>query len=269
VFTDETILTVRVLAALVAIAALIAAAAGIVDPSLYKPIIADRAAPFIYGQDVISLLAAIALLLTISAKGIKIQIFQAGIVGYLFYAYAPYVMGTLYTYAYFLYMAVLGLSIFYFINAFSGIVYERLELTISRSLRIALAICCAAIVVYFAPQWIVAIWKNIQTNTWSGNSGFHDLYYVYILDMCFVLPVCAVTAVLLLRKGNLGLVLGGVVPVFGGALMASVAAGFLCQPLFGQEMSLGDVAQFSIITLLFLILSAFYFRRTQAQFSRI
>ena len=264
-FKEEKVATLRVLAALIALSALTASAAGIIVPGLYKPIASDEAMPFTYGQDIISLIASIMLLFTIPSKGIKSHIFQVGIVGYLFYAYAPYVLGTLYTYMYFMYMAVLGLSIFYFINAFTGIAYEKLELTISAPLRIALAICCLVIVVYFAPQWISAIWKNIQTNTWPGSDRFRTIYYVYILDLCFVLPVCAVTSVLLLQKRNLGLVLGGVIPIFGCALMVSVTAGFACQPLFQQKMSFSDVFQFSIITLIFLILSAFYFIRRQTE----
>ncbi len=139
----------------------------------------------------------------------------------------------------------------------------------SRPLRIAIAISCLVIVIYFAPQWVAAIWHNISTNTWPGNSGFRVLYYIYILDMCFVLPACAVTFVLLLQKTNLGFVLGGVIQILGFVLMSSVTAGFLCQPLFQQKTSFGDLVQFSIITLVFLILSALYFLRTQTERRRI
>ncbi len=268
-FKEEKVATLRVLAVLIAISALIASAAGIIVPTLYRPIVLDETLPFTYGQDITSLAAAIALLLTISSRGMKSNIFQAGIVAYLFYAYAPYVMGTLYTNLYFLYMAVFSLSIFYFINAFTGIAYEELELIMSRPLRIAIAISCLVIVIYFAPQWVAAIWHNISTNT-GRETADSTSCITYTSSICvFVLPACAVTFVLLLQKTNLGFVLGGVIQILGFVLMSSVTAGFLCQPLFQQKTSFGDLVQFSIITLVFLILSALYFLRTQTERRRI
>jgi hypothetical protein len=258
VFKEEKVATLPILAALIAISALIASTVGVIVPAIYKPIASDEVIPFTFGQDVISLVAAILLLITIRGKDFKSNILQAGIVAYLFYAYAPYVMGTLYNYFYFLYMAVVSLSIFYFVCAFTGIEYERLELTMPDALRIILAACCAAIVIYFAPQWVSAIVKDIQTNRWPGNSGFRTIYYVYILDLCFVLPVCAVASIFILQKKNLGFILGGTISVLGLVLMLSVASGFVCQPLFDQKMSVSDVVQFSIISFVFALLVIFY-----------
>jgi hypothetical protein len=265
VFKEEKVATLRILAALIAISALAAALAGVIVPGLYRPIVSDEVIPFTYGQDVISLIAAVLLLTTLRSRTIKTNIVQVGVVGYLFYAYAPYVMGTLYNYFYFLYIAVLGLSIFYFIIAFVSIEYEKLEFAMPTFLRMTIAIFCIVIVVLFAPQWIVAILKNIQTATWPGRSGFSFMYYVYILDLCFVLPVCALTAIFLLQKNTLGFLLGGIIPMKGFTLMLSVASGFFCQPLFQQKMSVGDAAEFSILSLVFLLLVVFYFARTKAE----
>jgi hypothetical protein len=265
VFKEEKVATLRILAALIAISALAASLAGVIVPGLYRPIASDEVIPFTYGQDVISLIAAILLLATIRSRTIKTNIVQIGVVGYLLYAYTPYVMGTLYNYFYFLYIAVLGLSIFYFIIAFVSIEYEQLEFAMPTFLRMTIAIFCVVIVVLFAPQWIVAIVKNVQTTTWPGKSGFHFIYYVYILDLCFVLPVCALTAIFLLQKKTLGFLLGGIIPMKGFTLMLSVASGLFCQPLFQQKMNVGDAAEFSILSLVFLLLVVFYLARTKVE----
>lgn len=264
-FNEQRVATLRILAALIAICAIAASLAGLIVPGLYRPMAPVEVTPFTYGQDIISLIAAAFLLGAIKSKNIKSNIIQIGVVGYLFYAYAPYVMGTLYNYCYFIYIAVLGLSIFYFIIAFVSIEYEKLEFAMPTFLRVTIAVYCIVIVVLFAPQWIAAIVKNVQTATWPGKTGFDFFYYVYILDLSFVLPVCALTAIFLLQKTALGVLLGGVIPVKGFTLMLSVASGVFCQPLFQQELKVGDAVEFSLLSLVFLILVVFYLALTKLE----
>ena len=264
-FKEEKITVLKVLSVLIAVSALVASTAGIVSPDIYKSVASDKEMPFIFAQDLISFTAAILLLAItfIGKKGnAKLNITGTGIIGFLFYAYGPYVMGTLYNYFYFLYISVFGLTIFYFINAFTFIEYER-EFSIPDSLRIIIAVYCAVIAVFFAPQWIAAILNNIHTNSRPEISGFAFSYYVYILDLCFVLPVCALASVFLFQKKTLGVLLGGMMSIKGFTLMLSVALGFICQPFFHQNWNSGNVALFSVLSFVFLVLSVFYFIYTK------
>jgi hypothetical protein len=265
-FKKEKIIILQVLAALIAISALIASIAGIVFPGIYKSIVLDKEMPFVFAQDFISFIAVLLLLLLAffgKKQNIKLDIIRIGIVGYLFYVYGQYVMGTVYNYYYFLYLSVFGLSIFYFINAFTGIEYEKLEFSISKSLRIIIAVYCAVMPVFFAPQWIIEILHYIQNYSRPGKNGLTFNYYVYILDLCFVLPVCVVVTVFLFQKKILGILLGGILSIFGFVLMLWVALGFFCQPLFHRNMDFGNATQFSIISFVFLVLSIFYFINTK------
>jgi hypothetical protein len=265
-FKKEKIMTLQVLAALIAISALIASTAGIIFPDIYKNIVEDSAMPFVIAQDVVTFIAAASSLAIVffgKRENIKLDILQIGIIGYLFYAYGPHVMGTLYNYFYFLYLSVFGLSIFYFISAFTGIEYERLEFSIPRSLRIIIAGYCAVMPVLFVPQWIVGIWQAIQANARPTDFG---IYWVYILDLCFVLPVCAITSVFLFQKKTLGYLLGGILSIKGFTLMLSVALGNYFQPLFHQKMVVGGAGGavlFSTVSFVFLVLSIFYFIYTK------
>jgi hypothetical protein len=265
-FKKEKIMTLRVLAALIAVSALIASVAGIVFPDIYKPIVAEKEMPFVFAQDLISFIAAVLLLVVtflVKKENIKLDIIRIGIIGYLFYVYGQYVMGTVYNYFYYLYLFVFGLSIFYLINAFTGIEYEKLEFSIPKSLRIIIAVYCAVITVFFAPQWIIEILHYILNGSRPGAGALTFNYYVYILDLCFVLPVATAASVFLFQKKILGFLLGGIMSIFGFALMLWVALGFFCQPLFHLNMDVGDAVQFSIITIVFLVLSIFYFIYTK------
>ena len=263
VFKNEKVTTLRILAALIALSALVASAAGIAFPGIYKPILPDHEVPFAFGQDIISIASAVLLLFTGTKRSAKFDIFRIGIIGYLFYAYGMYTIGMLYNYFYFLYLAVFGLSIFYFIIAFTGIEYDSLKFGMPSLLRIVIAIYCAFIAVFFAPQWVVELSHIIQTN--SRPAVFSFTPSVYILDLCFVLPVCALASIFLFRKKVLGFALGGAISIKGFTLMLSVAAGFFCQPLFQQNMSVSDAVEFSALTAVFLVLSVFYFAYTKAE----
>jgi len=205
---------VCVLEGLIAAAALMASAAGVAVPDLYRSMVPRPVMPFVFGQDIVSLAAALALLAVWRRRGDKAAVLRTGIVAYLFYAYGPLAMGTVYTVFYFAYLAVFGLAIFYFIAFFSGIAYDRLICVLPAALRAVVAVYCAAIAVYFAPQWVAAIVTNIQTQSGPAKAGFDFIYYVYVLDLCFVLPVCVLACVLLLRKKVLGAVLGGTLLVW-------------------------------------------------------
>ena len=72
-FKEEKVATLRILAALIAISALSLPLAGVIVPGLYKPIASDEAIPFTFGQDVISLVAAIVLLIDDPRQRLQIK----------------------------------------------------------------------------------------------------------------------------------------------------------------------------------------------------
>jgi hypothetical protein len=168
-------------------------------------------------------------------------------------------MGNLYNYFYFAYLCVFGLAIFYLIVALTGIEYEKLRFSMPDPLRIVIAAYCAAMPVLFAPQWIIGIVQGLQAHARPTDFG---MYWIYVLDLCFVLPACAIAAVLLFRKKALGYLLGGILMIKGFALMLSVAMGNYLAPLFDQKMVLGGAGGallFSAISLVFLVLSLLFF----------
>jgi hypothetical protein len=130
-------------------------------------------------------------------------------------------------------------------------------------LRIIIAIYCAVIPVYFVPQWIIEIFHYIKNYSRPGIDGLTFNYYVYILDLCFILPVSVLTSVYLFQKKTLGFLFGGIISIFGFALMLWVAIGFFCQPFFHINMDIVNAVIFSIITFIFLVLSILYFIYTK------
>ena len=269
-FKKEKIVTLRVLSSLIAALAFVCSAIGIFHPVIYKPIVLDRNIPFIFAQDLISAIAAVVLLIIIlfgKKRLVKLDIVRTGIVSYLFYAYGQFVLGTLYNPFYFLYLAIFSLSIFYFIAAFTGIEYQTLKLDIPKPLRIVIAVYCALIPIIFAPQWILSVIESIQAHLRpEADSMFSFNVAVYIMDLSFVLPVCAIASVLIFRNKILGLILGGILSIKGFTLLAFVALGFIFQPLlFRQNMDVGNVILYSLVSIVFLVLAILFFANTKVK----
>jgi len=261
-FKEERVVPLRILACLIGLAALVAAVAGIVWPGIYRPLVSAAGLAYEVAQDLVSVAAALILLVTAFAKGragFKAGILQIGLVAYLFYGYGGYVIGLLYTYFYFAYVCVFGLSIFYFIVAFTGIEPGKPDLSLPVPLRLAVASLCAAMPAIFAPQWIAGILGKAAAHFRPTVFGID---HVYVLDLSFVLPLCALAAIYLFRKRPLGYLLGGAILVKGFFLMLSVALGGFIEPLFGQKMVLagmsGGALPFSGISLAFLALAALF-----------
>jgi hypothetical protein len=267
VIKAEKFATVQALTTLVAVSALVASATGLTHPTIYKLVVLDRHVPFVFAQDLVSLVAAVLLLIIVlrtNKERPKLHIVRTGLVGYLFYGYGMYVIGGLYNTLYLLYQAVFGLSVFYLIWAFTGIQYERLEFRTPPPLRMALAVCCAAVAILFAPQWVSATWQSIQAHSRpDSDSLFSFRYSIYILDMCFVLPVCVMASIFIFQKKALGLLLAGVIQLKGFVLLLSVALGYLIQPLLGESLDVANTIQYSIVSAVLLMLTVFYFTHTQ------
>ena len=268
-FKKEKFMSLQVLSMLIALSALVASVVGLIHPAIYKPLVVDRKVPFIFSQDLITIMVVVVFLFIVIGKkmSVKADIARVGIIAYLFYAYGQYVIGTLYNHLYFLYLAIFSLSIFYLICAFISIDYEKLELSMPRPLRIVIATYCGAMPFIFAPQWISKILQSIQANSIpESDIMFSFNRAVYILDLCLILPVCVIASVLIYREKILGLVLGGVLQIKGFTLLLFVALGYIFQPLlFHQTMDLGNVVLYSAVSFLFLVLTVLYFIYTKVK----
>jgi hypothetical protein len=266
-FKKEKIKTLQVLSALIAISALIASIIGVAFPTIYKPIVLDKAIPLVFAQDLITIAAAVLLLIITflgKKENIKLNIIQTAIIGYMFYAYGQYVLGDLYNYFYFLYQAIFSLSIFYFINAFSGIEYERLEFSMPKSLRLIITVFCAVGAAVFAPQWVILILKWVHNGLRPNEGNFIFLVAVVILDLCFLIPVSVTTSIFLFQKKILGVILSGILLLKIFILFISIVLGYLVQPIFhNMKMNVVGAILYSGIAFACLVLSIFYFIHTK------
>jgi len=247
---------------LIALMALIASSIGVADQGIYRNFRTVEALPAILSQDLIAVLASLAMLFLIirikEGDFIK-QLVLLGIVGYLFYIYGLYVVGKMYNILYLLYMAIFSLSFFTLIYGIANIkkaAYGGME--IPPILRKISAAFLALIPVIFYPMWILQMWpcmREMRVPIVNSN--------VYILDMCFLLPAFALMAAMLLRKSGFAILLTPVLLIKGFTLATSVALTEFLKPLYALTWDAPFALLFIFLTLASPALAGIYLRKAR------
>jgi hypothetical protein len=80
-----------------------------------------------------------------------------------------------------------------------------------------------------------------------GHHRIEYLYSIYILDLCFVMPAFAVTAIMAIRRQALRAVLGPAIMILGFFVIFPLALNELAKPSAGLALSAGPL----VVSLLF------------------
>jgi hypothetical protein len=235
------------LSGLVAVLVLGVAGYSLVDLDVYRSSTPDSLMPGAASQDLVSLLAAIGLLLCIILlrRGLeKAWLIWVGLLGYLFYAYALYCFEGVYNQLYLFYIAILGLVIYaliiFFMYADLGTIHPQPG---KKPPRRATAVLLLLLVVMFVFLWLTILLPAMRDRA-APDGGT-----IFVLDLAFFLPLLVIEATLLFRSEPLGDALAVPVLVKIGTLGLSVLIGSLLAPAFGQEIDLASVGIYALLGL--------------------
>ena len=255
--------THKILWSVAALLSLVAAVAGVVEPGIYARVASEEIMPGIFSQDWATIVAGLLLLvlaLRTGEESAKSQIVILGILGYLFYAYGVYAIERIYTVLYLVYLAIFGLSLYaiaYGVATMRPVV--RKGATLGQTMRWLSVGFSLFIALMFSSLWIGALLPLIQ----SGEKPEY-LYSVYILDLAFIMPAFAITALLSARNQGLGLLLTPAMYVLGFGLLLPVGLGELLKPMYGSRPDLGGLSLYLGLSILFLILAVLHLRSLHA-----
>ncbi len=247
---------------LIALMALVTSLSGVVHQGIYQNLAIVENLPAILSQDLITVLASIAMLylvIRIDEDDFMKQLILLGIIGYLFYVYGIYVLGKFYNILYLLYMGIFSLSFYSLVYGIANIRNEVFEhIKIPTTFQKVSAAFLFLIPIIFYPMWIIQMWPFMQKmQVPMVNSN------VYILDMCFVLPVFAMMAMMLLRKEAFAILLTPVLFIKGFTLCLSVALGEFLKPLYNLTWNKPYALLFVFLTLACLTLALLYFKKVR------
>ena len=187
-----------------AILALAAVGAALILPDPYAAV-PDHLRPGAWSQDTISAPAALALLAVnarlrppIKRAWGKGWLLWAGLVGYLFYAYALYSFDAVLNPAYPLYLGIMALALLALVLFLRAVDPARLRATISPPPRRAVALLFALLVVLFTGLWLAQLLPAMAARQPLPGQT------IYVLDLAIALPLTGLTAWLLWRGHPVG-----------------------------------------------------------------
>ena len=237
-----------VLSTLIALVALGIATYSLIDMSVYEPSTPTSLLPGAASQDVISIVAALGLLgcmLLLRQGRDKAWLLWAGLIGYLFYAYALYSFDRVYNPLFLGYVALVGLCIYSLIAFFrqadlERYVSEKTDRTPPRRTSATLLLILAAM---FAFLWLSILVPAMRDRVSPDGNA------IFVMDLSFFVPLLVIEAVLLLRKRRLGDALAVPLLMKMGILGFSVMLGALLAPAFGQPLEPGSVGIYALLGL--------------------
>lgn len=250
----------RILWLLVALLSLIAALVGVSNPGIYGHVVSTKIMPGVLSQDLMTIVASIIvlfLIVRIKEKDSIKQMVILGIIGYLFYGYGIYVIERLYNVLYFVYMAIFGLSFYSIVYSVANIRKEMLpNVQLPKPIRIVSVGFLLINPLIFYPLWISQLLPLIQSS-----QKIEFIYSIYILDLCFILPLFIIVAMMTAKNEGLGLLLTPALLVKGFTLLFSVALGGILKPLYHKPGDTGEIWLFLSLSIVFLVLTVVYFRK--------
>ncbi len=234
------------LSGLAAMVALCVAGYGLLNLDVYQPMTPDSLMPGTVSQDLISVIAAVGLLLCIALvrRGQEwAWLIWVGLLGYVLYAYALYCFERVYNPLFLGYVATFGLCVYALIGFFRSADLAKIELVAGRKAppRRAAAVLFLALVALFLFLWLSILIPAMRDRLAPDGSS------IFVLDLSFFLPLLVIEAVLLFKRRPLGDALAIPILIKVGTLGLSVLLGALVAPWFGQDIDVASVGIYALL----------------------
>jgi len=245
---------------------LITAGAGLAGPSIYGDFTSPQRVAESQGQDVVTLIVAVPLLLfavrVTQRSDVHGSLLWVGTLGYTLYVYLIYAYGGLYSFCFPLYVATLGLCLFSIIGLLNGLDADAIHRQLSPSgsptltSRRVIAGYLVGTAALLAVIWSGAIASAIATAVPADGT------LIYVTDLAFVLPVFALAGIWYWQRRPWGTVLSGIMLVKAVTLGLSIVAGQLIAVNRGVGGEPFLAAFFGVFTLVGLATTVLYLRNT-------
>lgn len=243
---------------LIALLTLVAAGAGVASPAVYDGLIEEPYLPGAFSQDVMSVAAALVLLvlaLTLRASRPRLELIVLGLLGYLVYAYGIYTIERVYNWLYLVYMSIFAAALWAVVYETVAVSRTAVQVNLPKSVRLLSASGALLQPVMFYPLWI-----GMLLPLMAARQKIASIYSVFILDLCLIMPAFLILAIAAFRGQKTGLLLLPAAYVLGFALILSLAAAEPAKELFGSRFDPVAFWLWLVLALFFLVLGSLHLR---------
>lgn len=179
------------------------------------------------------------------------HILWLGLLFYLAYSYAIFLIGWQENRAFLLYAAVVTISVACLLDGIARTDVNRVQPAVAGLRTRGIGWFLVAVGVLFTALWL----SDVGPSVWGGRQPVHvgiggAPYPVYILDLTVALPAVVAAGVMLVRRHRMAVVVGGVVLVKVLTLFTALWLGVAAQPLAGGHVSMtSDMAPSAVLLL--------------------
>jgi hypothetical protein len=219
-------------------------------------------------QDMVTLVLGIPLLIAgivLTRKGsLRGQLLLTGTLGYFLYTYTSYVFLVTYNQLFLLYVVLFSLILFAFILAMKDLDPAVIPSHFSDKFpRQAIAIFLMILAGFLSMAWLGRILPALIAGIPPFGLESYTTLVIQGLDLGIIVPVSALTAVLLWRSRPWGYTLAAVVLVKGLTMGAALIAMIIGQVLAGIKVGMVEVVMFSGIAIAALVFTLIMFSSVQ------
>jgi hypothetical protein len=235
--------------------AFLAAVYGLINNSIYFDLFPLKYVAAQYPQDWLTILVCLLLtylIVTTKPDSIKRAIIIMGIMGALAYLYAIFSIEQVYNVLYLVYLGILGTAFFSIAVTIYSLDREKIRnVDAARGVRTTTAIFSLLIAILFVFLWVSALLPLM-----AAKSKIPVLYSIYILDLVFVMPSFAITAVQTFRKNPLGYILTPAMDIVGIFVIFPLGLGELAQPIYNLPVDPKSMIMSFTLSGLFILAAA-------------
>ena len=205
-------------------------------------------------SDLITLIGAIPLLLyslLFAAKGsFKAKLILTGTLGYFLYTYMSYTFLWMYNPFFIVYVILMSASLFALILAIQSFDIEGLPSMFSKKLPTRFLGGFQLFIAFaIGMLWLGKIATSIIQNAPPIGIDHYTTLVIQGMDLGFVVPIAALSGILLIKRKPFGYLLTSIVITKGITMLSSISAMIVNSLLSGVEMSMIELVLFPVFNL--------------------
>ena len=224
------------------------------------------------GQDIFDLFVIVPLILIslfYASRGAGTALFLlGGTVFYIMYSFFIYSFGIHFNSLFLFYCFTLGLSFYLFVIIINELMLKDIETWFGGNIPVrSTAAFLIIVAVMFYILWLSDIIPAILSNSApsSVNSDSLMVNPVHVMDLAFILPGLIITAVLLIKKRRLGIILTPILLIFIIQMSLALIAMAIMLNIRDISADLSLIGIFGILTVISIIFLRLFFRRMKTQ----
>jgi hypothetical protein len=209
-------------------------------------------------QDWVTVFMGIPLLIIscfFSRKGfLRGRILLAGTLAYFLYTYMSYSLLCMYNPLFLVYVALMSMSFFALVLVLLSFDLNELKNVFSDDLPVKtigiIMICFASAI---ALMWLGRILPPLLQGTVPSGLEHYTTLVIQAMDLGFVIPVSILSAILLIRREPVGLLLSAIMCMKGATMLTSLTAMVINQYAAGVKMTIAEIVIFPAANILVLV----------------